>query len=148
MPVMVAKKRMVTLYITVVAMFLTLAYFGYHYSNNMKLKRAQIETTGFSTDMAYFDLPRISLNLGGGMASTQMRIDLSLEVAKRDLPMLEGYQPKITDRLNRFLTGIDPADTRRVSAVTALRHDMLEQVNRVGMPVPVHDVLLRQLVIM
>jgi hypothetical protein len=71
-----------------------------------------------------------------------------LEIAKKDLPVVEGFQPHMVDKLNTFFISIDPDKIQETMYMPWLHVEMLKQINSVGSPVPVHDVLLRQMLIM
>jgi flagellar basal body-associated protein FliL len=98
--------------------------------------------------MAYIDLPRINLQVGDANNEVHMRLEISLEVAKKDLPIMQGYQPQITDRLNFFLAHMRPEQLRQPQNIPELRAAMLRLVNDMGAPVPVHDLMLRQMIVM
>jgi hypothetical protein len=120
---------------------------GYYLSyQSTAAHRHDAVTHNFTTDLTYYDMPRMTILLGGG-AQTQVRLDLSLEVAKKDVAVVEGFQPRIADRLNGLFLHINPDDFRSSTDLPWLRQQMLSQVNN-ATPVPIHDLLLRQMVIM
>jgi hypothetical protein len=128
-----------------------LAIIGYYLADEVGLvhHRAPL-TQKFATDLAYYDLPRmmIGLNGNGEHGATHVRIDLSLEIAKKDVPILEGYQPRITDKVSDFLATISPDRMQEMQYMPWLHKEILKQVNASGSPAPVHDVILRQMLIM
>jgi flagellar basal body-associated protein FliL len=95
--------------------------------------------------LAYVDLPRMTISLGNGV-ETQMGVNISLEVARKDMVVLEGYMPQIMDRFNVYLPKVDVEEVARPTGIFWLRKSMLWQVNNIGMPVPVHDLRLQNLV--
>ena len=139
------RRKIIAIYVLTVMVLVSLTVCGYYYSSYEKIKKSTLNTSGFSTDMAYYDLPRVNLTMGHNGAAAHIRVDISIEVSKKDMIIVQGYQPRIVDKLNIYLSNLDPAVMRRVSAAVQLRHDMLDEVNRIGMPVPVHDLLLRQM---
>jgi flagellar basal body-associated protein FliL len=144
-----AKNRVFYVYALSALMFLTLAIFGYCVVDKNGHMRRPVPLAGnFVTDMAYVDLPRINLQVGNADNETHMRIEISLEVASKDKAVMEGYQPQITDRLNFFLARMKPEQLRKPQNVAHLREEMLRLVNGIGAPVPVHDLMVRQMIIM
>ena len=144
------KQRIVYFYIAYMTLFAILGLCSYFMANKAGLigapKPASNSPRVFISDVAYFDLPRMIVSIGAG--GTQMRVQISLEVARDDLPALEGYQPRITDRLNGYFSRLEPKELTRPGYLPFLRQEMLRQINDAGAPVPVHDLMLRQLVIM
>jgi flagellar basal body-associated protein FliL len=145
---MTARSRIFYVYAFAVLMFLTLAIFGYCVADMNGLRRPVPLAGNFVTDMAYIDLPRINLQVGDANNEAHMRIEIALEVAKKDIPTVEGYQPQITDRLNLFLAHMRPEQLRQLRNIPELRADMLRLVNDMGSPAPIHDLMLRQMIIM
>ena len=143
------KNSIFRVYILGVALFVVLSVFGYYMADRSGLIRHAVPTVGhgFVSDMAYFDLPRITMSFGSSNA-THLRVDIALEVARKDIPALEGYQPRITDKLNVFFSKVPLREIEDPAAMPFLRQEMLRQINGVTAPVPVHDLMLRQLVIM
>ena len=102
----------------------------------------------FATDMAYYDLPHMTVAMAAGSAASHVRLDISLEIASKDVMIVEGFQPRMTDTLNRYLSHLRPDQIARPNAMPWLREELLKQVNSVGSPVPIHDLTFRQFVIM
>jgi len=98
-------------------------------------------------DAAYVDVPRMTVSLGGS-ASTRIQVDITLEVPKKDADVLEGYLPKIMDRLNVYLPKIKADELKNPDAMFMLHKEMLYQINNIGIPVKVNDVVLQNLVIL
>ena len=130
--------------------FIALAVLGYCIARKSDFVASRPAPTAhaLTTDFTYYDIPRLNVVVGSGNTATHVRIDLSLEVGKDDLSVIEGYQPRITARLNRFLMTINPDRMQKANWLPWLRSQMLGQINRAGAPVPVHNVLFRQLVVM
>lgn len=138
--------RFIALYVSV--LFLWIAAFGYYYESTRPdpAPNATSASRMFHTDMAYYDMPRMTVSVGSG--DVHMRIDVALEVAKKDVPMVEGYQPRITAKLNSYLSTLSPERIQEAKMLPWLRAEMLAQINSVGAPIPVHDLVFRQLVVM
>jgi hypothetical protein len=52
------------------------------------------------------------------------------------------------DRLNGFFPKVEFEDIDEPNSMFLLHKDMLRQVNNVGMPISVHDLMLRSLLVM
>lgn len=132
-----------------VGVFVALAALGYYVANRYSLAAVQPPpeaSRAFATDLTYYDMPRMTITVGGG--DVHMRVDVALEVAKKDVSVVEGYQPRMTAKLSSYLSTISPERMQEAKLLPWLRAEMLAQVNSVGMPVPIHDLLFRQLVVM
>jgi flagellar basal body-associated protein FliL len=134
-----------TMYVSVFMALAALGYYVVHKSSFVEGHPAQA-THSFASDLAYYDMPRMTIVVGGG--DVHMRIDMALEISKKDMQIVEGYQPRMTAKLNSFLSTLGSERVREAQMLPWLRAEMLAQVNSVGMPVPVHDLLFRQLVVM
>jgi flagellar basal body-associated protein FliL len=100
-------------------------------------------------DLAYLHLPRISVAVGSvGASSSHIKMDIALEVAAKDIAVLQGYEPRITDKINQFLGGLTAEEIERPSTTPWLRAEVLKQANTAGSPVPVTGIVFRSLVIM
>ena len=102
----------------------------------------------FATEMTYYDIPRMTVAMSSGGGGAHLRLDISLEVANKDRDVVEGYQPRITDKLNKYISTLRPDQLERPNAMPWLREELLKQINSVGSPVPIHDLMFRQFVIM
>ncbi|MDR3424623.1 MAG: flagellar basal body-associated FliL family protein [Alphaproteobacteria bacterium] len=144
-----SRSRMVQIYVACVLLFVGLAACGYLVADQAGLiKHPAPVAHAFVSDMTYVDLPRMMVDVGSKDSSAQVQVDISLEIASKDKAILEGYQPRITDKINDFLSQEPPEEIARFSSTPWIRQELLRQVNGVGSPVPVYDVLLRQMLIL
>ncbi|MDE2029311.1 MAG: flagellar basal body-associated FliL family protein [Alphaproteobacteria bacterium] len=146
------RRRMTLLAAVCASLFLALAvggYYGYHAIHMRKLKPVALPANGYATDMAYYDLPSMTVSLGSGAGNMppRLRADMSLEMARKDLPSIQGYEPHIVEKLNAFLANVSPEDLRDATSLPWLRSEMLQVVNQ-GAPAPIHAILFRELVFM
>lgn len=149
-----SENRIFAFYLGSIALFLGLGLIGIYY---ISLKDVPAAATSHSEDaaspsgavapagMAFVDLPRVTTSLGG---VTQVHIDISLEVATGDVSAVEGFVPQIMDRLNVFFPKANVESLNQPTAMTLFRKDALYQVNSIGIPVTVHDLLFRAFIIM
>jgi flagellar basal body-associated protein FliL len=146
------KYTIIQFYVASVVIFIILAAVGYFLADRWGMIPARTssapssQATGFVTDWAYVDLPRMTVSLGNS-AATHMQVDISLEVAPKDVMVLEGYLPQIMDRFNLFLPHVKVDELSRPIGMYSLHKNMLRQVNNMGMPVSVHDLMLQNVVI-
>lgn len=132
--------------------FIVLALIGYKMVDKGGASAAYhriIEHSYFTTDLAIYDLPRINVNLIGGDGKTaRVRIDLSLEVAKQDMERLEGFKPRITDKVIDYMRGQNLSELSPPEAMRELHEDLLRVVDSASRPIPVHEVIFRQFLVM
>ena len=144
------KHRILYFYLAYITLFAILGVCSYVMADKVGLiGHPETPSTSprlFVSDMTYFDLPRMDVAMGAG--GPQMKIQIALEVSNKDIPMLEGYQPRITDRLNGFFSRLSPDEVVQPGYLPFLRQEMLRQINQTGVPVPVHGLVLRQMVVM
>ncbi|MDD3029193.1 MAG: flagellar basal body-associated FliL family protein [Alphaproteobacteria bacterium] len=146
--------RIVQFYAVAVLLLLCLLSAGYFFADRALHASAPQEDVGiqseaqktFISDMTYVDLPRLTVSFGGGLSNVQL--DIALEVARDDIPVLEKYVPQIVDRFNAFFPHVPFENVREARFVFSLRQDLLRQVRSIGMPIPVHDLMLHKLLIL
>ena len=87
-----------------IGVFVMLSVLGYYVASKSSFvdSRPAPMTHKFATDLAYYDMPRLTVALGSGDQATRVRLDISLEVAKNDVGIVEGYQPRITAQAESF----------------------------------------------
>jgi len=144
-----SKSRMFLLIGSYIGVFGMLAALGYYAMDKTGMVMHAVRVKqDFATDLTYQDLPRMTVTLHGDSSGMHVRLDLSLEVAKKDVRVIDGYQPRMLDRLNGFFGSVDPERLRQTRFMPWLHQEMLKQVNSVGSPAPVRDVVVRQMLIM
>jgi flagellar basal body-associated protein FliL len=145
------KNRFLHFYVGSVALFLVLAAVGYYWVDREGLLSASSPPSAppheSKADRTYVDLPRMAVSLGGGTGN-QVRVNISLEVDRKDASVVEGYLPQIMDKLNVFFPKVQIEELRNPRAMFILHKDMLWQINSIGMPFSVHDLMLQNLVVM
>ncbi len=131
-----------------------LAFLGYSagdYTARVKEKQQidLVKSHNFTTDVAFVDLPRMNLTIASTTGTAgRIRIDMSLEVEKKNLARVEDFQPIIMDRLVSYVQQLDAKDMRKANAPPNLRKELLEEVNKVSYPMPVLDVIFKQFVVL
>jgi flagellar protein FliL len=97
----------------------------------------------------YIDLPEMAVTLPNGGRARQMRIRLSVELAKRssDLPPTEILSPRVYDALLTYLRTLRDGELDGGLAIDRLRSDLYRRLTLVLGPGVVVDVLITGLVV-
>lgn len=133
--------------------FAGLAAVGYHClpKSGENIRVSKKEAPIVLTDVAYVDLPPVivSVEARQGVSTTpRVRVDLALEVARKDREVVEGYQPYITERVGTMLRGLSPEEIESTRNIGWIRSEMLRAVNTAGAPAQVQGVIFRRFVLM
>ena len=117
-------------------------------SHNYYQLRSGITPKYFATDLALYDLPSISVSLPNSQGQpTHVRIDISLEVARKDLIRIEGLQPRLTSHITSFMQKKNIDTIRSHDSLIGLHYELLNEV-AASQPVPVHEVVFRQFMLL
>jgi flagellar basal body-associated protein FliL len=128
-----------------------LAFVGYKLGGyTVEIEHQAVATKNtYASDVAYLSLPRMTMSITSvdGQAG-RLRMDISLEVEKKNMLQLEGVAPVISDRIISYVRKLDVDDMRSTNAVTKLRMDLLREVNSASFPFPVVDIVFRQFLVL
>lgn len=104
---------------------------------------------GAATQVAYFDLPDILVNIqGADGSSAYLKMSLSLELpSAEEKAAIENLQPRITDQLQGYLRELRTDDLKGSAGVLRVKEEMLRRVEVAASPYHVRDVLLKEMVI-
>lgn len=143
------KDPMFLFYIVCLVFFVILSAAGLFWVKQERAARSRLSvmTTRPALNLALVSLPRVTISIGNG-GRGQMNLDMSLEVEKKDVSVVEGYVPQVLDRLNGFFPRVDFYEVEHSRSMILLRNDMLWQINSIGMPVQVRDLIIQKMVIM
>lgn len=145
------KDHMFWFYIGCLGFFVLLGAVGFFWAKKIGPVHSTPTATALSArpvlSLALVDLPRVTISLSNGSRG-QMNLDMSLEVEKKDIPVVEGYVPQVLDKLNNFFPRVDFYEVDQSHSMLLLRNDMLWQINSIGMPVHVRDLIIQKMVIM
>jgi flagellar basal body-associated protein FliL len=133
------------------AILVTLAVTGYYvevYQPRAAIQHRLHENQFFASDLTFYDLPRISMKMGNGIKAGNLRLDISLEVTKKDMYRINDFQSRITDRIINYLYKQNLDEMRPPKDIAWLHRDLLKLINDTNQPVPVHDIVFREMVIM
>ena len=102
-----------------------------------------------STGPVFVDLPEMAVTLPNGGRARQMRIRLSVELAKKsaDLPPTEILSPRVYDALLTYLRTLRDGELDGGLAIDRLRSDLYRRLTLVLGPGVVADVLITGLVV-
>lgn len=97
----------------------------------------------------YVDLPEILVNLEAtGKQQRFLKTSISLEVANpQDAEALKKVMPRLIDQFQTYLRGLRVDDFHGSAGVYRLRQELLARVEQSAEPVPVNDVLFRELLV-
>lgn len=131
---------------------LTMAVIGY-FVGDYSIRQAQIkkemQSQNFISDVGFYDLPRMNITMTSeGGNSAYVRVDVSLKVLKSDVGRLTDYYPRINDRLLTFIRHQDINELRQPVTQKLIRADLLREANKASYPIPIMDIVFRQIVIL
>ena len=130
-----------------------LAFTGYVVGDHYGFSRAALMVNNhtqknFVSDVSFYDLPRMNLTMASSEngQTGKIRIDMSLEIEGKYFDRMKDYQPRMCDRLVTFIRDQDMDALRKPYNQRAFHDELLREVKKVASPVPVLDVVLRQMV--
>ena len=98
---------------------------------------------------AFFDIPDIIVNIQTPDSSPAfLKLSVSLELDKAEAKAtIEPVLPRIIDQFQTYLRELRVEDIRGSAGVMRLKEELLRRVNLAVAPTPVHDVLLKEMII-
>ena len=106
------------------------------------------EETTESGPTVFYDLQEILVNLNtGGGKSTFLKIRVSLELQKADIPKIESIMPRIVDNFQTYLRELRIDDLKGSAGMYRLREELLIRVSAAAAPTKIKDVLFREMLI-
>ncbi|MEQ8665932.1 MAG: flagellar basal body-associated FliL family protein [Rhodospirillales bacterium] len=97
----------------------------------------------------YHDLPEFvaDLRVTNDSRPPFLKLQLTVQIAEMDLPVLIEREPKIIDRVQRLLRNQTRLDLTGAEGSERLRADIVIIMNQTLDPAQVHNVLFRQMVL-
>lgn len=97
----------------------------------------------------FYELPDIIVNLNtANRRQNFLKISVSLELADQEsVAQLEQVLPRIIDNFQVYLRELRLEDLRGSAGLYRLREEMLRRVNAAAAPVPIRDVLFREMLV-
>ena len=98
---------------------------------------------------AFFDIPDIIVNIQTpDSAPAFLKLSVALELDKAEAKAaIEPVLPRIIDQFQTYLRELRVEDLRGSAGVMRLKEELLRRVNLAVAPTPVHDVLLKEMII-
>lgn len=94
------------------------------------------------------NIPRARMDLAKvSGSSNSVRMDISLEVADKDVERLEGYLPRIMDRIQTHMLTVRPQEIKDGKGLQWLRDDLAWEANLVSGPVRIKSINFRDLIV-
>ena len=113
---------------------------------------ASVQTQAASLPPAqavFFDIPDIIVNIQTADAAPDyLKLSVSLELDKAEAKAaIEPVMPRIIDQFQTYLRELRVEDIRGSAGVMRLKEELLRRVNLAVAPTPVHDVLLKEMIV-
>ena len=98
---------------------------------------------------AFFDIPDIIVNIQTPDSTpAYLKLSVSLELEKAEAKTtIEPVLPRIIDQFQTYLRELRVEDIRGSAGVMRLKEELLRRVNLAVAPTPVHDVLLKEMIV-
>ena len=102
-----------------------------------------------SVDAVFFPLEEVIVNLNtGGRKLSFLKIRISLELENSgDIKRVETVMPRIMDNFQAYLRELRIEDLKGAAGMYRLREELLLRVNAAVVPVKVHDVLFKEMLV-
>lgn len=97
-------------------------------------------------DVAFIEVPQVTVSLGPGANASHLRFRASLEVPKAYASEVEGILPRVQDVLNSYLRAVSAEDLEAPAALVRLRGQLLRRVKLVAGEGRVRDLLVLEFV--
>ena len=102
-----------------------------------------------SAQAVFFDIPDIIVNIQTPDSTpAYLKLSVSLELEKQEAKAtVEPVLPRIIDQFQTYLRELRVEDIRGSAGVMRLKEELLRRVNLAVAPTPVHDVLLKEMIV-
>lgn len=98
-------------------------------------------------DVAFVEVPQITVSLGPQAQARHLRFRASLEVPSEYVADIERILPRVQDVMNSYLRALDASDIEAQGALVKLRGQMLRRVKLVAGEGRVRDLLVLEFVL-
>lgn len=98
-------------------------------------------------DVAYVEIPPLTISLRAPSNSKFLRFRASLEVFPNETDSVSQVLPRIIDVLNSYLRAIEPADFEDSAALVRIRSQMVRRIQVIVGPGKVRDLLILEFVL-
>lgn len=102
-----------------------------------------------AAEAAFFDIPDIIVNIQTPDSTpAYLKLSVALELDKAEAKAsIEPVLPRIIDQFQTYLRELRVEDIRGSAGVMRLKEELLRRVNLAVAPTPVHDVLLKEMIV-
>jgi flagellar FliL protein len=102
-----------------------------------------------SETAAFFDIPNIIVNIQTPDSTpAYLKLSVALELEKKEsVAAIEPVLPRVVDQFQAYLRELRVEDIRGSAGVMRLKEELLRRVNLAVAPTPVHDVLLKEMIV-
>jgi flagellar FliL protein len=99
--------------------------------------------------VSFFDIPDIVVNIQtADTAPAYLKLSVALELETPTAKAaIEPVMPRIIDQFQTYLRELRVEDVRGSAGVMRLKEELLRRVNLAVAPTPVHDVLLKEMIV-
>lgn len=137
----ISDRRMILFMLLYFGLLFTMGTVGYNVGTD-QLRRARESERAAE----YQSLPAMALTLPNAESPWGgVKLELTLGVEQRDTERLQGYMPRIIDRLHTYMSQLDVQQLKTAYDIKLLRNELLTQVNQVSGPVHIKSVYIRKL---
>jgi flagellar protein FliL len=113
-------------------------------------ENVQTETAHLPAEHAvFFDIPDIIVNIqSADTMPAFLKLAVSLELEGEEAKAaIEPVLPRVVDQFQSYLRELRVDDVRGSAGVMRLKEELLRRVNLAVAPTPVHDVLLKEMIV-
>jgi len=99
--------------------------------------------------VAYYDMPDLVVNIqSADGAPAYLKLSVSLELAAAtEKGGIQVLVPRIVDQFQGYLRELRVDDLRGSAGIMRLKEELLRRINVAAAPYPVHDVLLKEMIV-
>jgi flagellar basal body-associated protein FliL len=147
------KNRKLTMFmVSYVVALIAFSVAGYYvYADfSIEASRKSAEDERSKSSLAYIELPHITIalpSLKTGL-SGNVRLDIALAVENRYAAKIDGFRPRIADRLIDYCSRQNFDEFTSPRSLLWLREDLLQEANIASAPFPIKDIIFRKFVVL
>jgi flagellar protein FliL len=127
------------------------AYFFFFSGEDKDKKKDSKESsdTAAVEKPVFYEMQEILVNLTTGTGKPSfLKMKVTLELSKQeDVPVIEGYMPRITDSFNTYLRELRPSDLSGSAGLYRMREELIVRLNQEVAPAKVNNILFREILV-
>jgi flagellar FliL protein len=99
--------------------------------------------------VVFYDMPDIVVNIQSADATpVYLKVAVALELeAPEEKPGIQVLMPRIVDQFQSYLRELRVDDLHGSAGVLRVKEELLRRINAAAAPYPVHDVLLKEMIV-